>query len=187
MENERIPRPEERAEQPLFENACTPGYEDYVQCYRKLMLFSPASWIGVVVLAAYAELVRVFLGGFSSPLIPGLIAAVAALYLYKIFSAPQKQARLTVRRFEETLGRLPEVRISFYGDRLNIHNCASNGDTGIRYEDCVLCTETKDFLLLRTRQKHFVPLAKAGFAGTDAEGCKRFLEAKAKNAKRRWS
>ena len=180
--------PERPAEQAAFENVSALGYEEYLQCYKKIWFHSTRMKIWLVTIA-------LCLAGFflqwemvlASPMSLFLFVAVVGLLLLAVLLyAPRKQAKLTAGRIKETYGQIPEVRASFFQDRIVFHNTASNGDISLRYDNISDCLETRDVILLVTKQKQFHSLVKAGFSGTDEAGFRAFIREKASNAKYYW-
>ena len=189
MENEEKttvqPNAPETQEAPLFCNVCAPGFEGYLQCYRKLIFHRLPAWaawsLAALAGAAFCQAVW-----RRDQLVATAALFVLGLYLYRILFAPRRAAQRAVQRAEETYGQSATAEIAFYPDRLCIHNRTSGAQGRFLYDQIEYCAESKDMLMLLTRQKQFVPLSKAGFSGTDAEGFKAFMREKAPGAKFRW-
>ena len=180
--------PETPAEQPLFENVSALGYEEYLQCYQKILLHSARMKIFLVVMAlCLVDIILQWEMVLANPMSLLPFVAVASLMLLILFVyVPRKQAKQTVGRIKELNGRIPEVRSSFFQDRIVSHNTASNGETSLRYEKIADCLETRDVILLMTEQKQYYTLVKSGFSGTDEQGFKQFMRKKAPTAKFHW-
>ena len=194
MDHQEIPRtdapipetPETPAEQPAFENVSALGYEEYLQCYKKIRFYGAKIKIWLVAVALYLAGVLLARETLSVTWIMIPYVIVAGLLVYVLLFAPRKQAKVTTGRIMELYGRIPEIRAFFFQDRIVFHNTASNGDLTLRYESIANCMETRDVILLMTKQKQFHPLAKAGFSGTDEAGFKAFMREKLPGDKLRW-
>ncbi len=195
MENEEKNAAQESAEtteQPLFENIAAPGYEEYLQCYKKLRFYSPQARVYWIAVALYIVLMAVLMIAWHifSPLALSFLAVILGLFVCRLVYIPRKQAKANVSRLQESYGGIPEIALSFYGDRIVIQK-RGDADSGeaslpLRYEAFAYCGETQDVLALVTRQKQLLPVVKSGFIGTDAEGFKQFMREKAPNAKFCW-
>ena len=193
MERQETIRPDapaqaEETERAQFENVFTPGYQEYSQSYQKVWWYAPSHWISMLlaVLVVGFALYVIFIQRVVTPMMLAALAVFIGLVLYRFLYMPRQQAKLTVRRMEENYGHAPEIRISFYGDRYVILNTASGGKSASSYAHIAYCAETRDTLILRTRQKQFVPLAKTGFIGGDIAAFKAFMRQKLPSAKFRW-
>ncbi|MBR5705159.1 MAG: YcxB family protein, partial [Deltaproteobacteria bacterium] len=177
----------EPAEQALFVNQYTLGYDQYLQCYQKLQEIYVPRWVqcGLAVLVAAVSVILAAAKAKTVPhvLLHLLIIALALYHLYLVLIVPRRRARQTVHRLEETFGQLMEVHVFFYGDRLILHNPLSNADICMRYQNIVYCGETQDLLVLMSKRKMFAFPGKSGFTGIDADGFKAFMREKAPNAK----
>ena len=54
------------------------------------------------------------------------------------------------------------------------------------YSAFSLLTETKDFFVIRTKQRQLIVLDKYGFDGTDIAGFRAFMSEKCPHAKKKW-
>ena len=178
------------AEQALFVNQYTLGYDQYLQCYKKLQGIYVPLWVqyGLValVLAGNAILTAVNVKTVPHLLLHLLLIGLALYYLYVLLIQPRLRARQTVQRLEETFGQLLEIHVSFYDDRLILHSLLSNTRITMLYQNIVYCGETQDLWVLMSKRKMCAFPGKSGFSGIDAEGFKAFMREKAPGAKFRW-
>ena len=180
----------EPAEQALFVNQYTLGYDQYLQCYQKLRGIFVPLWVQyslvALVLAGNAILTAGNVKTVPHLLLHLLLIGLALYYLYLLLIQPRRRAKQTVQRLEETFGQLLEIHVSFYDDRLILHSLLSNTRITILYQNIVYCGETQDLWVLMSKRKMCAFPVKSGFSGIDGPGFKAFMREKAPNAKFRW-
>ncbi len=114
------------------------------------------------------------------------IASCSYVILREIF-APRILARKDTKRFKETYGTSEiTIRNAFYDDVVRGQNLISKGEIQLSYSAFSLLTETKDFFVIRTKQRQLIVLDKYGFDGTDIAGFRAFMSEKCPHAKKKW-
>ena len=190
---------EENERTPLFTNTYGPSETFFRQSYLQVRRFwRLAIYIiagGFLAYACYQMLQWFAWSAYTGESIFRetsfwMILAEIALMTFLIVwesTAPKRYADRQMRRVKETYGANdPRVHIAFYDDEVAFHNDVTNSSHSMRYASFAKCAETKDLILIITREKQLIGFPKNAFTGVDVPGFRAFMDEKCPNAKRRW-
>ncbi len=169
-----------------------PAYETELQLYRAarsklrlvLLIVLGAACIAYLLsmLIRQALMVLVFKNPIGFWVLVACLAAFIALYIWAFFS-PSRNAKRRLRRGFELYGDLPTVVTEFYDDGIRLKIGERQSDIRLSYPIIVRCMETRDLILLETKEKQIVQVHKAALEGLDVPGFKALIREKCPKAK----
>ena len=175
----------------LIRNSFEPTQEHYAQAYRAMMKTSDILTLGFVALMALilvlsSVLTKLPLFSFDNlvPLIAIGVAVIAALMQH--FLLPNLYARNAQKRLLEAYGKTGALTVTVYDDSIVMHNGANDGEIAFAFNAFTKFSETQDLLLMRTRARQTVMLAKANFEQGDEASFKTLMKEKCPAAKFSW-
>ena len=155
--------------EPVLTNRCVMDERTLRKTYarlfrRQLLIF----YVGAGLILAFSLLLIVMQGGLSP--MSAFLGIAAVVYLCIGLRMPKKQARLQVRRYEETGLTAPEVAVRFEDEALIGRREGTDTDVSIAYYDLKSVLPAGDRTILWTLAKQFVVLDTARFEnGTEAD------------------
>ena len=145
----------------------------YARLFRRQLLIF---YVGAGLILAFSLLLIALQGGLYPMSV--FLGIAAVIYLFIGLRMPKKQARLQVRRYEETGLTAPEVAVRFEDEALIGRREGSEELTHISYDDVKSLLPDGNRIILWTRQKQYIVLDTARFEnGDEADFWKRMNEA----------